>query len=416
MPTRKGQPMSRACLLVSVFLWGSLAARGQVSGWASATYGFQSNPLSTAGALSDQVKQGEVEVEGLTQTGAGGLKVGYVGGLVLFNRYVARNYYEHRLSASYSVGPPPAEEQEATDAEDNGRNLDLGVKIGARHDKEDHREYDNIGLSASALLAWGKGSSGAIRLSNEVGLRRYLFLAELNNLWDVLHFQFPVAALARLHVEFLASAGVKHFTTAQIDTARYESVTSGSPGVGNKGKGKGSAASPGKDKGILVTSSTSSTFQVSGGVAVSRKWEDGLFDLTLLYRLNTKSGNRLLVQYANASLLSEDIYNDFFSADGPEAELALRQGLPLGFRFGLHLLSARRDYHAPAFDFEGNASGMERADLHVKFEASLSRLVTLSEAVTLEVSLSGGATRNQSNDAFNDYSLFETSVGVGFGF
>jgi hypothetical protein len=64
-------------------------------------------------------------------------------------------------------------------------------------------------------------------------------------------------------------------------------------------------------KGILVNESTNTASQVAGGFFGSLTWKSGSLSADALYRFNTGSASRYLAQYANTSILSEDIYNDF---------------------------------------------------------------------------------------------------------
>lgn len=403
-----------------LFFFGLIAftalAWGQFNGYASGTYGFQSNPLYSYAMLSDQVKEGYWELNYAASSSKQEFTLGYVGGLMLFNRFVERNYYEQRLSFGYALRYPLRKSIDSTDDAENdeekfrGNLLELGGKLSARHDKEAHQEFDNLGFDFSGAFAWGVGSGKEVKLVNQVSRRQYVYLAELDNVADVLHLRVTSAVAEGIQLGYFAAAGIKHYTTSQIDTTRVETGNQG-----NKGKGRG-LGNPGKAKQVLANSSTTNTYQISAGAALTWNWQGGGIEAEILYRYNPTTEIRFLAQYANTTLLSEDIYNDFFSYGGPEAKLSIHQALPLGIQLGVRTEMQRKKFLAPALDLDASQTASNRVDVRGILEGTLSRVFPLKNGVTLEISLNGGTSRNQSNDAYNDYSLYYYSASVGIGF
>ena len=422
-------------VFLSVMLLGCIAiAQGQVSGYAMGSYGFHTNPLYNYEGLSDQVREGYWELNFTEPSPGTQFRAGYVGGLMIFNRLEGRNYYEHRLDLAYTAKFPtgqqaqPAMKESDNDEEEaeepfRGRILDVGLRVGARHDKEIYRAFDNLGLEIPLSFTWGVGSGTEFKIAQQAGIRRYYFLAELNNISDVLEAWLTTDVAKRMQLGFSATAGVKHYTTNEIDTSRIETATT-TFARGNQGKGKGGSGlsgqngggNSGKKKEILVNSTTTNTYQVTLGVTGTWKWESGNANAELLYRLNPKSQVRFLAQYVNTSLLTQDIYNDSFSYGGPGLKIGLRQDLPYGLQLTVRGECQRKKFLAPALDLTGIETSSNRVDLHGALEGTLSKTISLNESITLEIAFNSGIARNKSDDAYNDYSLSFYSISVGVGF
>ena len=158
------------------------------------------------------------------------------------------------------------------------------------------------------------------------------------------------------------------------------------------------------------------TLQLHIGVGMAAGWEKGSVQVQVLYRIDPGSSTRVLAQYANSTMLSEDLYNDFFSHRGPEFTLALRQSLPLGIHFSLDAEAMRKAYLSPAFSLDGVQTAADRVDLHGGVELSLSRYTELGGGLGVDIGVACGLMRNQSNDAYNDYSGHHYGVTLGIGF
>ena len=141
----------------------------------------------------------------------------------------------------------------------------------------------------------------------------------------------------------------------------------------------------------------------------------GKLESRILYRYNPGTSVRFLVQYANTTVLSQDIYNDYFSYGGPELDAALRQRLPLLLQLSVVVQADRRRYLAPALDLGGELTSAQRTDLRGTAEVTLSRSFPIDDAWSFDVSFIAGMIRNQSDDAYNDYALTYYSLGIGIG-
>jgi hypothetical protein len=419
-------------VILGMMFAGYLAvAQGQMDGYASASYGFHKNPLYNYETVSDQVREGYLELNYTQPSAFNELRAGYVGGLMIFNRIGDRNYYEHRLNLGYALRMPAEgqnqraaegtddDEGQQSDAPFQGKVFDVGLRLNARHDKEIYRTFDNIGLEVPLAFTWGAGSGTEFRLAHQAGVRRYYFLKELDNITDVLESRLTMDLRKGVGIAFFATTGLKRYTTDQIDTSQIEtSTTTFTPG--NKGKGKGGSGVSGqgvvKKKQLLVNSTTTSTYQVTLGLDVTGKWDGGTVSAGLLYRLNPKSQVRFLAQYANTSLLSQDIYNDSFSYGGPALKVSLKQRLPFNLELVVLGEAQRRKFLAPGLDLAGFTTSENRVDVRGQIDGTLSRTFPLNEALGIEVAFNCGTVRNQSDDAYNDYSLTFASVSIGMEF
>jgi hypothetical protein len=407
-----------------VVLLFAIAASGQaqLSGYASASYGYNSNPLCNFEMQPDHLFQGYWELDYLRPATCSDFKMGYVGGLMVFRDLAPRNYYEHRISAGAILRFPSAQETEGGDTEEKpfrGSTLELGARVGARHDKAEFRQFDNWGGDVSGIYTWGEGTPSSGALSDETGLRRYALVPELNNVTSVFALRLSTGSVFSGRYALFGGGGVKHYTTSKIDTSVFETVSSsGSNGQGKaKGKGKGLLSGTGNGKkDILVNASSVNTLQFHVGAGATWKWQGGSLESEVLYRIDPGSSTRVLAQYTNSTLLSEDLYNDFFSHAGPEIKLVLRQQLPLELNMSLEAVAQRRKYLSPAFSLDGIEMTESRVDLHGGVEVALSRSVTWGESLIMEIGLSCGVSRNQSNDAYNDLSVRHCSIVFGAGF
>ncbi|MFZ1705790.1 MAG: hypothetical protein WAT79_15695, partial [Saprospiraceae bacterium] len=125
---------------------------------------------------------------------------------------------------------------------------------------------------------------------------------------------------------------------------------------------------------------------------------------------------RYLAQYANTTFLTEDIYNDYFSYEGYEIKSQITQKLFYDIELKLDLSFQQKLFGAPALDLIGNKTADQRVDLRTFSELYISRYFNLSDNVGMGVALSSGFVRNQSNDAYNDFSAYYISLSIGFGF
>ncbi len=396
----------------------------QWGGYLSSTQGYNTNPLYNYDERPDQLNQGYLELKWGAGEEISRVQVMYVGSLMLFNQIGDRTYYEHFLQGDYlhrfptrewkgQNGEPPSDETFV------GNTLSLRAKFGARHDREAFREYDNVGGTVTGSIKFMSARTSFTLLTNELGFRYYVYVPELSNVLDLLTAKIGGPLGGGIEGSVFAAGGIKHFTTGTFDsTSLFETYTT--PGNGN-GKGKGAGnSSPGqgsqKKGGVVVNPSTANAFIIDLGGELGSTWGSGSLLAVARIRVNLSDSARYVAQFANTLGLSEDIYNDFFSYQGPELKLTFRQQLPLRLSLQLSGEMARRTYLAPAFDLAGNALPGNRVDTRFSGEFYLSRYVELTDAVGFDLALSGGALSNRSNDEYNDYTVFTIALGVGIGF
>ena len=420
-------------ILFSLFLL-HLNTLGQVSGFISASYGYDGNPLYNYDRVADWITQTYLEMNYEKEFTVSHLRIGYVGGLMLFRRLQSRNYYEHNISSRYSVrfkshldqfdsasvrsgaGGGQRSPGHATMRDDSTDTYMEFALIGqGRHDKRTFKDFDNYGVELDAAYRFMVSERFFLRIVNFVGYRNYAFLSELSNVHDVLVFELGNNAGSSLDVGLRIGGGMKHFTTSVYDTSRFEPQRTYSESATGKGKGGAKLLVP-SAKEILTNTGPANAFQISPGFHLLKKWPHRSLGAECLYRFNLGTSTRYLAQYANTSILSEDIYNDHFSYEGPEVQATYKQTMLLGIQSVLTATLQRKKFGAPAFDLAGNKISDHRNDVRSSVDVYLSRYVHLSERMGLDISFGAGAVRNRSSDDYNDYSAFNVSLSLGLGF
>ena len=359
----------------------------QISGYVSATQGGSSNPLYDYAMVSDRTTEGYWELNYSDENEERTWEVGYVGGVMLFHDLAPRNYLEHRMVVKYQAG-----------------GFLLSGKFGARHDRPEFKVYDNLGLEATGGVTWGEEGETRTSLTDRFGFRSYTYLQELSNVSNELELSVKTGKATGFSFRSSLTFGVKHFTTNAIDTSALDVVN-----------GQGNGNGQGKKQALLVVSSTANSFQIAGMVGLGMGWSDGGVEGELRYRVDPGSDTRFLTQVANATILGEDIYNDHFSYAGPELALMVRQTLPLDLRLGVSAGVQRKHYLVPAYDLLGVETDPDRVDLRGEVEGSLARSFSLGGDVSLDLTVSVSALRNQSNDTYNDFSVRSLGVSLGVG-
>ena len=436
-PRTEWSPPWRAVALIAFGTLMVVPARAQFNGFASASYGYHSDPLYNYETIPDQLRQGYLELQYAVPAGTGKLTAGYVAGLMVFNTFTDRNYLEHsgRISYQNAFGvprPPPrklppdpdaegedaATEEDAEEAPvdpDSGRvYLNLQLRASARHDKVAFREFNNTGAGFTAVVRMPVGGF-FLRVMNDVGMRSYANLPELSNLSEHLTLQVGRAARSGWIGGLMASGGFKYYTSELYDTTLYESTRTYVEKNSGKGKAGAKLIVPSEKK-ILVNAATTTSWQIAGGGFAGATWTGGSVGFDVLYRHTPGVGTRYLAQYVNSSMLTEDIYNDFFSYEGPEGRLVYRQTLPLGVQSILSCSIARHTFAAPALDINGVEIGGNRTDIHSVADLWISRYFDIGAGMGLDLAVSAGVTRNQSNDDYNDFGLWQVGLSAGVGF
>jgi hypothetical protein len=383
-----------------MILFGTSAAMAQLSGYLSSLQGFNTNPLYNYAEQSDQLNQTYLELNWTTAENLSRTRVGYIGSLMLFNQIRERTYYEHFVVGEYvrafPRGKPVADSAEPPPLEARHANiLSFQGKVGSRHDRKEFEEYDNVSVAGVVSYKIMPTGGGFITLSNELGYRGYPHVSELSNVLDLLTVKGGGRIGGAVSGALSVQAGMKHFTKSVIDSSLIEE--------GNNGA-------------IVVSPSSANAFILGVGGEIVTAWNSGSLTAAGVVRFNLTDSARYVTQFANTLGLNEDLYNDFFSYEGPEFQLTLKQTLPLSISMTLSGEYAVRTYFAPAFDLAGNAIEPNRIDRRFSAELYASRYFELGGIVGLDVVLSGTLVSSQSNDEYNDYTVRSIALGVGFGF
>jgi hypothetical protein len=445
---------SRTAGALLLILTLSSKSQAQFSAFVSGTYGYQSNPLYNCQQAGDQVRSTYLELA----YQAGPVRGTYVGGLTLFNALNERNYLEHRLSLAIPLRSRPGSEAggdvapenargnealqkargeeppESPDGDEAPENADgdegnpapedslgafgeLSARLSARHDRPLFKEYDNAAATVLTSLRWGF-DAWHIRLLGEGVYRVYPSTQELSNATGVLTAELGLGDEGGISGGLRSIGGVKHYTVAAVDSSRFEPVRTYVT-VTKPGSGKGGARITVKEtsgKQILANADVRTTGHIAGSGYCKLAWGTGSMTAELLYRHNLSASARILARTSETATINEDLYNDFFSYQGPEGDLSLRQTLPGSIQIILTLQHQRNQYGAPAFDLEGNEVAGARIDRRTEINFYLSRYFPLSSTIGLDIAASGGAMRSESNDAYNDFSGWSLGLSLGIGF
>lgn len=449
----------KRCLVIVVLLiirYSTLDA--QFSGYTSFGYGYHTNPLYNYQKIGDQLKQTYTDLNFTKGYESSQLSFKYISGLMIFNRFEARNYYEHRVLGSYkikfsnetnNVRNPEAlfepiseqveseqDDENSTEEEDSADNevespetsydeiiivedstsdfLELGILASARHDKKVYKEFDNFGVDLLSSYRSNIFENIYIRLNNSIGYRNYNYLMELSNITEQLLFQTGNNNNEKIHYGLSLSIGYKFYTKTVYDTSRFEPIrtfTEKKPGRGKPGANLKIFS----DKKILTQPQDNGTLQIAPGLFFVRSWETMGIETNVVYRFNPRSSVRYLAQYANTSILSEDIYNDHFAYRGIEAKIRFKQTLLFGINMLFDIAYQQKRFDAPALNLIGEKISANRKDLRASAEIYLSKYIHIIEGLGMDLYISGSLLRNQSNDNYNDFSHYTTSAGFGIG-
>lgn len=407
----------------------SQTGQGQFSTYVSATYGYQSNPLFDYRQVSDPVQTTYLE----TSYTAGNWNAKYAGGLTLFNRLTERNYLDHSFRITCSFLP----KAEATTAQpDSNGNLEeseadvpppasdslgasgaISIRATGRHDKDAYRDFDNASGAISGTVRWGFVGWN-LRFGADGGYRAYPYTRELSNTSGVLSAELTIGTGEGLSAGVGTQGGLKHFVNAAFDSGQLGPAQT-TVAVASPGSGKGGAtivlATPSVNQ-TIVNADVQTIWQLAGSFNVAYGWKTGSLKTEVVYRHNLVPAVRILARTAETSTIDEDLYNDYFNYSGLEANITLRQRLPASIQLSMSLEYIRKRFGAPAYDLLGDEVAGARVDRVTGLEVYISRYIPLSGDVGLDIAISGGAMRNESNDNFNDYSgwLLGFSLGVGF--
>jgi len=443
----------------------------QFSFYGNTSYGFNKNPLGNFEKKSDQLRQSYLEMNYLKDFQSSSLSLSYISGLMLFNQLKDRNFYEHNVFAKYNlrltekklpkeeparqtplqtkdtlenedaskanasetesseteVAENEAAETETAEEEDaspesvmedsSATYLSFIAQAGARYDKDAFKEFDSFGTGLTVSYKTRPGDMFCLRITNSGGLRNYTYISELSNLTDQLLLQLSNKYNGSYQYGVTLSGGIKYYTQSVYDTTKFESKRSFNQK--SQGKGKlGSKITVPSSKQILLEPQADGTTQFTAGIFFNKNWESQTtLKTSFLYRYNPKTLTRYLAQYANTSMLSEDIYNDFFSYKGFEAKLSAGQPLPWKMQISAEYNFQQKNFEAPALNLEGvQISNKKRKDLYNSFDVFLSKNFTFFEGLDIDLMLGTGLQRNQSNDSYNDFSSYNLTGTIGIGF
>ncbi|RPI63548.1 MAG: hypothetical protein EHM44_04855 [Ignavibacteriales bacterium] len=403
-------------LLVVLYTANSFA---QLSLYSSASYGYYQNPLYNYQELDDQLKQTYTELNFSKEFERSKLNFSYVSGLVLFNRFEDRNYYEHNLTSTYAIDFKEDhlyDENTEVDSNDSiNPLLTFLFKVGGRHDKDIFKDFNNFGTSALAGYKFMISDDYYIELTNTFGYRDYTNITVLSNITDILNLQIGNKFSSTFNYGLNISGGFKYYTESIYDTSKFEVERSFTIKYTGKGKTGAKITVP-SEKGILISPMENGTAQFVADIFMRTHWGKTALQTNILYRYNPNTLVRYLAQYSNTTFLTEDIYNDYFSYEGFEIRSEFTQKLFYDIEIKLDLLFQQKLFGAPALDLVGTKTADQRVDLRTFSELYISRYFNLSENLGMGVALSSGFVRNQSNDAYNDFSSYYISLSIGFGF
>lgn len=391
----------------------------QLSIYNSASYGYFQNPLYNYQYLPDQLKQTYTELSYSKSFQASKLNLHYIGGLVIFNRFVERNYYEHNFATNYNIffskDNPDQESEEKTIENSADNHLNLSIKIGGRHDKEAFKEFNNYGSGLTASFTFMLNDDLYSTIANAFEYRDYSNITTLSNITEVLKLQIGNKENKTFNYGLGLSGGFKYYIESVYDTSRFETVRSYA--VKSSGKGKtGANITVPSDKKILISPQSNGTVQFVADVFAKTYWNTNSIQLSLLYRYNPNTLVRYLAQYANTTFLTEDIYNDFFAYEGFEISSRLIQKIFYDIEIRLDASFQQKKFGAPALELIGTQIADQRLDYRNFIEAYISRYFNLSDNFGLGLAISTGFVRNQSNDAYNDFSAHYISFSLGLGY
>ena len=403
-------------ILFILFVENSFA---QLSIYSSASYGYNQNPLYNYQKLDDQLTQIYTELNYSKLFERSKLNLNYISGLVLFNRFEDRNYYEHNLTSTYFLyfkdDNPRDDYSEGVSNDSISPLLIFSLKVGERHDKDIFKDFNNFGTSALAAYKFLISENHYLQLSNTFGYRDYSNITVLSNITDILNLQFGNKLNNSFNYGLNVSGGFKYYTESIYDTSKIENAKSFTPKYTGESKIGAKITAP-SDKEIIVSPLANGTAQFVAEIFIKNNWESTSLQTNFLYRYNPNTLVRYLGQYANTTFLTEDIYNDNFSYGGFEIKSRLNQKIIYDIEIRADLSLQQKLFGAPALDLIGSETADQRIDLRTFSELYISRYFNLSANLGMGLALSSGFVRNQSNDTYNDFSSYYISLSIGFGF
>ncbi len=443
-----------ACLCAMIAFLVPSRALSQVSFYSSFGYGYDQNPLYNYQLLSDQTKTGYVEANYAGDNRLSGLALQYIGGLGLFNRFSQRDFYEHKLSGSYSFGTngvsgdepaseeigstasdslqgadsltagdtsdtttvkPPADTVAAVDPPDTVENfVGIGGMIGARHDKHAFEQFDNIAGTVSATYRAALSSLTYLRLTNMLSGRSFTHLDQLSHIDDIVSFELGGHGVTWTSFGMNGSIGEKYYTVSQYDTTQFERTRSFIPK--GQGKGKTGATLVPSQKRIFIQPQGNGTIQTVANVFFGNRLGGVSTFSSFTYRWNLKSATRYLALTSGASLFSKNIYDDVFSYQGPAVSFTANGKWIAQLQWVLTGEYQLQSYGVPALNLIGQTIAGQRTDKHAAVELYVSEPLASRGGTQLEIFVDATWVSNRSNDEYNNFASSAISGGLGIDF
>jgi hypothetical protein len=401
----------------------------QISAYSSASYGYSSNPLYNYQKLSDQLFQTYVEVTSNQTLESSVLNLQYVGGSMIFNRFILRNYYEHSFGVQFETKFFPSSKSIIDEQNDSaGISFHTDLQVSARHDKKEFREFDNCGLTSNNLLSINVGNGFVGGINNKAEYRIYQYIHPYDNFSEIFSFDLEHGVETEFQYGFSISGGLKYFLKIKYDTTLFEETRSyiiqNVPdsilvGAGQQRHWVYSTYpdTSESDKTLLQRPKTKTAYQIAVGGFIQQNGSNALFRTEVVYRINSRSTLQTLVQNSSTLSLNEDLYNSVFNAHGPEIHFLIKYLLPLNIQVLTTIDVEHKIYETPAYDLiSGETKNYNREDINTSFELYISKFFQVTEMFGFEISFSSNYLQNKSNDAYNDYSLIGYSLSIGCGF
>ena len=176
-------------LILKLIILFTVTSHAQLSIYSSASYGYYQNPLYNYQELDDQLKQTYTELGYSKEFDHSKLNLSYISGLVLFNRFEDRNYYEHNLTSTYAIDFNEDhlydENTEVVSNDSINPLLTFSLKVGGRHDKDIFKDFNNFGASALAVYRFMISDDYYFEFTNTFGFRDYSNITVLSNITDI---------------------------------------------------------------------------------------------------------------------------------------------------------------------------------------------------------------------------------------
>jgi len=428
----------------------------QVSGYVSSTVLSDANPLCNYQELSDQLLQNYLQLEYARAGATCHILMQYAGGLTLFKKFEPRNYLDHTVRIRYMVRPlppnlsqgiseavvenPPAEldttgedsshaaaeleqpdsieEQETPEYDPDTDTLfgawEFALAAGARHDKAAFRDFDNSGGEFSLGYTFRIFDDLSLRLSNVISMRKYPHVEELSNVTENVLLRLECIPKNPLQWGVQCSAGLKFYIKSSYDTARYEPQQTYTylPG---KGKLGGIIKQP-SGKLVLLDASATKSSQTTAQADLRYEMDKVHYTISLRYRYNPISTARRIVQNRSASLLTDDLYNEYFSHEGFEGALQVEGSFFWEIKAALNGEFQQKKYSTPAITLVYDELSDHRTDLFSTIGLQLSKSIAVFQNHDFDISFGVAVVRNQSNDEYNNYTGSHFSFGIGYEF